>query len=242
MVHLDSRPLLLGHRGVRPLPLLGLRWRKPNLPAENTLAAFSYAMNNGCDGIEFDVRYTRDRRSVLWHDAKLKGNEVAATDHRGLERRSGHELASLRDVLVHFGGSAWLDIELKVAGEEEAVADALRAHPPQRGYVISSFLPEVLLRLHEIDSSLPLGYICERPEDAHRWTELPIVAFIPHHSLVSMRLIDEVHALQKQLLTWTVNQPDDLLRLAAWGVDGLISDDPKLLSRTFPLAHAATAS
>ena len=57
-----------------------------------------------------------------------------------------------------------------------------------------------------------------------------------------MRLIDEVHALQRQLLTWTVNQREDLLRLAAWGVDGLISDDPKLLSRTFPLAHPATAS
>jgi glycerophosphoryl diester phosphodiesterase len=238
----NSLPLLLGHRGVRPLPLLGLRWRKPDLPAENTLAAFEYAMHNGCDGVEFDVRYTRDRRSILWHEAKLKGSEVAATDHNGLERRYGNELASLTDVLVRFGESAWLDIELKALGEEEAVAAALHAHPPQRGYVVSSFVPEVLLRLHEIDSSLPLGYICERPEDVQRWTGLPIVAFIPHHSLVSMRLIDEVHACQKQLLTWTVNQRDDLLRLAAWGVNGLISDDPKLLSRTFPKVRAATAS
>lgn len=234
MTKSSSRPLLLGHRGVRPLPCLGLRWRKPGLPAENTLAAFEYALNNGCDGFEFDVRFTRDRRSVLCHDPKLNRQEVALTEHAGLERRLGYNLAGLQDVLTHFGATAYLDIELKVPGHEEAVAAALRAHPPQHGYVVSSFLPEVLFRLHEIDPTLPLGYICEHEEDARRWSELPIRAFLPQHSLVSERLIDEVHQRGLQLMTWTVNTARDLERLAEWGVDGLISDDPRLLARTFP--------
>src|SRR5262249_53856828 len=159
-----------------------------------------------------DVRYTRDRRSVLCHDPKIKNTEIATTEYIGLERR-GYTLACLEDVLVRFGESAWLDIELKVSGEEEAIAAAVRAHLPRRGYVISSFLPEVLWRLHGIDASLPLGYVCEHAEEAGRWKELPITAFIPHFSLVSQHLIDEVHARRLQLLTWTVNRSEGLLRL-----------------------------
>lgn len=233
MVNDPPRPLLLGHRGVRPLPCLGLRWRKPGFPCENTLAAFDYAMASGCDGFEFDVRYTSDRRSVLSHDPKLHRKEVAITEYAGLERR-GYSLACLEEVLTRFGATCYLDIELKVSGSEEKVVAALRAHPPQRGYVVSSFLPEVLLQLHQSDSSLPLGFICEEPEDALRWTHLPLAVFIPHYSLVSERLIDEVHSRNMKLLTWTVNDSRELLRLAGWGVDGLISDDPRLLARTFP--------
>ncbi len=242
MAHLNPRPLLLGHRGVRPLPFLGLRWRKPELPPENTLAAFDYALEHGCDGFEFDVRYSRDRRSILHHDPKLKGREVAVTDHAPLERRIGYKLPSLEDVLALFGATAWLDIELKVAGEEEAIAAALRAHPPQRGFVVSSFLPEVLLRLREIDPSLPLGYLCEHKEDAQLWSGLPITHFLPHSSLVSESLVEEAHRRKMKLFTWTVNVGEELLRLAGWGVDGLISDDPRLLSQTFPRSGTASAA
>ncbi len=207
---------------------------------ENTLGAFRYAMANGCDGFEFDVRYTRDRRSVLSHDPQLNHREVANTEYAGLERRCGYTLACFEDVLARFGRTAYLDIELKVPGHEEAVVEALRATPPQRGYVVSSFLADVLLRLHELDASISLGYLCEHAEEVARWTTLPIAALIPRHLLVSQQLIEEVHARGMKLLTWTVNNVQDLLRLASWGVDGIISDDPRLLARTFPRQPGAS--
>lgn len=236
-----TRPLLLGHRGVRPIRRLGVSLPAQRLPAENTLAAFEYAMANGCDGFEFDVRYTRDRRHVLCHDPEHEGRNVAEHDYAGLDRRRGYNLPCLEEVLARFAADAYLDIELKVAGNEEAVVSALRANSPQCGYVVSSFLPEVLLKLHELDPSLSLGYICKDAEAAQRWSELPICTFVPHRSLVSRHLVDEVHARGLQLLTWTVNRKRDLLCLAEWGVDGLISDDPKLLSELFPAALAAGA-
>lgn len=215
----------------------GLDWRNPGLPSENTLAAFDYAIANGCDGFEFDVRYARDRRAVLCHDPTFNRRNIEATDYGGLER-SGHKLACLEDVLARFAATAYLDIELKVAGNEESVVAALRANPPQRGYVVSSFLPEVLLQLHELEPALPLGYICEHPKDAARWTDLPITASLPNWRLVSQQLVDEVHSQGVKLITWTVNDAGGLLRLASWGVDGLISDSPSLLSKTFPDAPA----
>jgi glycerophosphoryl diester phosphodiesterase len=208
------------------------------LPAENTIAAFDYALSNGCDGFEFDVRYTRDGRSVLCHDADHNGRELAITNCSDLD----DSLPFLEEVLTRFAHTAYLDIELKASGNEERIVAALRAHPPQCGYVVSSFLPEVLFRLREIGPLLPLGYICKDREKAERWIDLPIASFIPHHSLVSQRLVHDVHARGLQLLAWTVNRQRELLRLASWGVDGLISDDPKLLAATFPKAAATRAS
>jgi glycerophosphoryl diester phosphodiesterase len=236
-----SRPLLLGHRGARIVRRSWVpqvpRASRPGYsdsscdqpPAENTLAAFDYAIANGCDGFEFDVRCTRDGRSVICHDPRLDRKEIAACDYAAFKESA----PCLEDVLERFAATAYLDIELKVAGNEEAVVAALRAHPPERGYVISSFVPDVLLRVHEIDSSLPLGYICDRAEQAQIWAELPIQVFVPHRSLVSQRLIDAVHQREMQVFTWTVNDRDELLRFADWGIDGLISDDPKLLAATF---------
>lgn len=223
---------MLGHRGVRALPSLRLRWRKREIPAENTLAAFDYALAQGCDGFEFDVRYTRDRRSCLHHDPEVMGAEISSSDHATLERL-GCKLASLEDTLQRFSSTAWLDIELKTCGDEIAQVEALRACPPQRGYVVSSFLPEAILKLHEIDPSLPLGFLCDRAETLQLWSGFPITFLIPRYPLVSRVLIEEAHRCNVQVFTWTVNRCEDMLRLANWGVDGLISDDPKLLSETF---------
>jgi glycerophosphoryl diester phosphodiesterase len=213
-----------------------VRGLQPRLPAENTVAAFEYTLACGCDGFEFDVRFTHDRRAVLCHDPQVDSKEIATTDYPDLQR-TGRELACLEDVLARFGNRAYLDIELKVGGDEDAIVAALHQRPPAQGYVVSSFLPDVLLRIHEIDADMPLGYICEHRRDAERWAGLPIAAFIPHHKLVSSRLIEEVHGRGLKLLTWTVNQQRELLRLASWRADGLISDDPRLLNRTFPHAR-----
>ncbi len=222
---------------MRPrLSRLGLRW--PSAPAENSLAAFEYALAHACDGFEFDVRFTSDRRSALCHDPKYGRREIANTEYAGLDRRHRLDrrhapMACLEDVLTRFGGNAYLDIELKVGGQEETIVAAIKAHRPMHGFVVSSFLPEVLRRLHELDPSLPLGFVCKDAEAARQWTKLPISIFIPHYKLVSQAVVDEVHAAGLKLFAWTVNHRRDLVRLGNWGVDGLISDDPRLLRQIF---------
>ena len=58
-------------------------------------------MSHGCDGFEFDVRYTRDRRAVLCHDPKIGRMEVATTDYTGLERRRGYRRAQVTAAELH---------------------------------------------------------------------------------------------------------------------------------------------
>ena len=225
----SSRPWLLGHRGLRVRDLKRLI---STAPSENSLDAFEYALSQGCDGFEFDVRHTRDSRNVLWHDSTLNGREIVVTDFAQLTARDGSVRACLEDVLQQFGHRAYLDIELKAAGREGDIVAALKQHPPQRPYIVSSFLPQILLRLHEVDDQIPLGYICEHATLMDRWRDLPVKVFLPRHDLVVPRLIEEVHQHEKQIMTWTVNSARRMQELANWGVDGLISDDPHLLFRT----------
>jgi glycerophosphoryl diester phosphodiesterase len=55
-----SRPLIIGHRGASAVA------------PENTMAAFKEAIAVGADGIEFDVRLTRDGIPVVVHDSTLR--------------------------------------------------------------------------------------------------------------------------------------------------------------------------
>lgn len=212
-----TSPLLLGHRGAR-----GTK----SIP-ENTVASFDQALADGCDGFEFDVRLTADGKPVICHDPVVGGIEIV--------RARAQELAGLpqlQDVLGRYQDRAFLDIELKVAGLERVTSDLLREWPPRRGFVVSSFLPEVLQALHNEDSAIPLGLICETQAELRRWNPLPIQYVIPHLKLADAALIRKLKGAGKKILVWTVNAVEEMKRFAEWGVEGIISDDTKLLRGT----------
>src|SRR5271155_1785429 len=209
------RPLLLGHRGARA---------EKSIP-ENTLASFDLALAQGCDGFEFDVRLTVDGHAVVCHDATAHGLKIAESSAEMLD------LPQLGDVLTRYRSTAFLDIELKVSGLELIAADLLRKLAPVHGFVISSFFPEVLQAVHELDVTIPLGLICETQAELSPWRRLPVQYVIPHHKLVRKMLIDEIQAAERKILVWTVNATVDMKRFSKWGVDGIISDHPKRLTR-----------
>jgi glycerophosphoryl diester phosphodiesterase len=208
-----TRPLLLGHRGVRA---------EKSIP-ENSLASFDLALTQGCAGFEFDVRLTADRSAVICHDATSGVREIAACFAEQLN------LPSLREVLSRYHRTAFLDIELKVAGLETIVVDSLHALRPARGFVVSSFLPAVLKTVRNLDSHMPLGLICETRAQLSRWTELPVEYVIPQYQLLGPKLFGQLKGAGKKIFVWTVNAPADAQRFSEWGVEGIISDNPKQL-------------
>jgi glycerophosphoryl diester phosphodiesterase len=201
---------------------------------ENSLAAFDAALTQGCDGFEFDVRATADGALLTVHDPKCRGVTVAKAQRSRLKN-----LPQLSDILLKYGSRGFLDIELKVEGMESAVLELLRDHRPVRGYVVSSFLPAVVLELRARRSAVPLGIICEKPAQLRRGLELPVDYIILEQSLVREEVVEKIHELGRKLLVWTVNKPEVMRRLAAWEVDGIISDDPGLLARTLRGESAA---
>jgi glycerophosphoryl diester phosphodiesterase len=137
----------------------------------------------------------------------------------------------LEQVLVRYRDRAFLDIEIKIPGIENAVVQCLRTHPPQRGYVVSSFLPEVLLKLRELDADIPLGLICETRVQLAAWDRLPVQFVIPHFTLTDVNVCNAVHAAGRKIFTWTVNRQHEVVRFKEMGVDGIISDDTGMLGK-----------
>ncbi|MDQ1387453.1 MAG: glycerophosphoryl diester phosphodiesterase [Acidobacteriaceae bacterium] len=211
-----THPLILGHRGVRG---------EKSIP-ENSLASFDLALAQGCDGFEFDVRLSADGQAVIGHDAAIHGQEIASCPAGALS------LPSLRDVLIRYQSNAFLDIELKVPGLENVAVDLLHIFPPDRGFVLSSFLPEVLQTIHGFDKTAPLGLICETRSELIPWAELPLEYVIPHYQLLRKDLIADLKDAGRKIFVWTVNARADMRRFSAWGVDGIISDNPKNLLST----------
>jgi glycerophosphoryl diester phosphodiesterase len=210
-------PLLLGHRGSR-VPL--------KVP-ENTIESFDLALDHGCAGFEFDVRLTACGTAVVCHDPQVGKTTIARAEATKLPK-----LPRLSQVLRRYSERAFLDIELKVEELESKVLAALHEYPPRHGYVVSSFLPDVVMEMEIRSASASIGIICENASQLSRWPDLPVDFVIAHHSLVDEKLVRQVHQARVRIFTWTVNDSESMLRLAGWRVDGIISDDTELLVRT----------
>jgi glycerophosphoryl diester phosphodiesterase len=206
-------PLLLGHRGARA---------SHHIP-ENTMASYDLCLQHGCDGFEFDVRLSADGQAVICHDATTGRMKIENTASNLLE------LPALEEVLRQFAHRAFLDIELKVAGLEQQTVSILQKYVPQKGFVVSSFIPGVLTAIHNLDAAIPLGYLCETRGRLQGWNESPAKWIIPRCDLASRELIGTIHKAGKKSMLWTVNLEERMREFAEWGVDAIISDETELL-------------
>ena len=227
---LSSRPLLLGHRGARATRSI----------SENTMASFELCLQHGCNGFEFDVRATVDGSLVVCHDAEFQGSNIAAMSAQELNRWQAQGfLPSLEEVLRRFSSKCFLDIELKTVDLETEVVSLLRQHKPHDS-VITSFLPEALRRLRELDSKLELGYLFDEISCGSgacsaeaAWRDLPVQWVLPEWHLLDEPLALSLRDAGKRIGAWTVNETADMQRLAALGVELLISDETERLVNTF---------
>jgi glycerophosphoryl diester phosphodiesterase len=218
-------PLLLGHRGARASVSV----------SENTLASFDLCLQHGCDGFEFDVRITRDEVPVVGHDASFRGVGLSGVKAGDLApwQAQGY-LPTLEEVLRRYSPLCFLDIEIKDAGAETRVLELLARYPPRRGYLLTSFLPEVLLRCHELDRTVELGLLWDRPTSV--WRDLPVSWALPEWSLLDAGLGPALRGAGKRIGVWTVNRPADMIRLAESGAEILISDDTAGLVNAFAVS------
>ncbi len=219
------KPLLLGHRGAK------------SYAPENTIEAFELALQHGCDGFEFDVRLTADAQAVICHDPKFNRLEIARA-----ERQSLPKLPTLEDVLERFVDRAFLDIELKVPGLERITLELLKQFPCKRGCIVTSFLPEVLQRIHAIYVDIPLGLICRNRKQLAAAMSLPLATVVLHASLVSRELTGRFRDRRMPVLVWGANRSAEMRSLVEDGADGLIIDDTRLAVETFRIKARAAGN
>ncbi|MCC6646263.1 MAG: glycerophosphodiester phosphodiesterase [Polyangiaceae bacterium] len=223
-------PNIIGHRGVR-----GAR-------PENTLAAFELAASLGADGVELDVRVSRDGALVVAHDpdlSRVSGGrdtravaDVEADELARVELGGGAGVPRLSEVLaLARARGLFVNVEMKRdVPDRRAVVrrtlEALREPRFAERVVVSSFDP-FMLEAFALGSRVPVALLFHRGQAHLRpWLvarALRVDALHPERTLIGR---DLSAAAGRVVNVWTVNDPTEARLLADVGVDGLITDVP----------------
>lgn len=209
-----GRPLRLAHRGVHGVALGH---------AENSLPALLAAAPTGCDGVEFDLRFSRDGVPVIIHDeslARTHGDERAVRDLDASELQH-LGVPTLTDALSALPDTLFLDLELKVPPLPSFFA-ALRERSMDAGalLVISSFdddaLREVGLRAPQWSRWLNV----ESPsaETRRRALALGVDGISVEKSLLGSEWVADLQAAGLELAVWTLRTREDLAYLSHPGL------------------------
>jgi glycerophosphoryl diester phosphodiesterase len=220
---------------------------------ENTHAAFAAALALGARAIELDVQLSADGELVVIHDETLDrttdgtgpvGDRTAAELVRldagawfGPEYR-GERIPRLADVLAqlgaHPGGPPLLNVEVKSARDHGAIepklAALVAAEDAAAWVVCSSFHWAMLRALRAAAPWARLGVLCDedpRPRGLAVAAEVGAEAVIPGRRWVDAGVVAAAHARGYAVWVWTVNEPGEMRRLAALGVDAVFSDFPE---------------
>jgi glycerophosphoryl diester phosphodiesterase len=206
------------------------------------MRAFELARTAGADGLEFDVRLDGAGNVVVFHDNELdrlvgrpgEMSRLSATERAAL-RVGGEPVPLFAEVLDAF--DLELDIEIKServgrAGElVEAVAKQLADSRRLDRMMVSSFDPVVLLQLHRRLPDLALAYIFHQDQAipmrtgwVGRWIGASLVH--PQHTLCTEERVRAWHTAGLPINAWTVDDPTELRRLVALGIDGVFANDP----------------
>lgn len=213
------------------------------------MLAFKKAVEAGCDGIELDVQLTRDDKLVIIHDEEIdrtsngKGfvkdmtyEEICAFDfsytHMGqVERQQLPLLDEYFSYIREF--DVVTNIELKNGRFdhpqlEKKVYDLILKYDLKDKVIISSFNHVSVLRMKQIDASIPCGLLEESRllNPAAYVQDSGVEFYHPYYAVVDSDVMREFTAKGIELNVWTVNTEEDIRQMAELGVHAVIGNYP----------------
>ena len=243
-------PLIIAHRG-----------DVTNAP-ENTIPAFTKALELGADGIELDVRLTKDEKLVVFHDRRLERtssgsgpvNHRTQDEVRALDAGSwfspdfaGEQPPTLDEVFESLPVDFLINVELKVIMKgmrliAHRVAETLRRHARWDSTLVTSFNPISLWELRKIEPKIIRGYIWSRrhPFPIRSRIFSPLVRadwYDPANDSYNPKLHRRFHSGGARVLAWDLDFDRDMARMAAARLDAIVTDSlEEMLERKRKLA------
>lgn len=222
----DTQVLKIAHRGAS------------GYAPENSVAAFSKAIELGADMIEFDVRRTSDGELVVFHDSRLRRlagvwEKIRNMSYEELSNYeiNGEAIPRLADIFRLCRGACQLNVEVKQRGLSEEISGLIRDYGMEKDVLISSFLHNELAKFKAIDKNLRIALLIK----SHFGSTLTLVKLakhldaeaihMPFGTLNRLRLKTiKNHGLKVNV--WTVDDPAEIEWLKKLGVDGIVSNFP----------------
>jgi len=236
-----KKPIIIAHRGASAYA------------PENTMAAFRKAVGLSADGIEFDVKCSKDGEMVIIHDQKLdrttnghgKVIDTNLKDLRDLDAGSffsseftGEKIPLLSEVLEEFSKSLLINIELT---NYSSISDGLALKAAtlvkrmciEENVFFSSFHPYNLILTRRIVPTVPVALLAPPGisgwifrSNLMRWVSPDMIH--PYYNDVDKRFIEKQHQQNRKVNVCCINTEAEIITLLKDNVDGLITDDPSL--------------
>ena len=215
-------PLIIGHRGASAVA------------PENSMPAFTAAIEAGADGIEFDVRLSRDGVPVIIHDDTLQrthGLRRRVVDLTVEELRSVG-VPSLRDLFELMSqNDLILCLEIKGSSPElaEWCCELVREFSFEERVIVECFDLNVLKLIHLKTAALfePRIYTDQSLIDRALKVGASVLAL--HHRLAKPSLVEKAKLAGLRVVVWTVDDPAWVARAQSMGIEAVITNDPAMM-------------
>lgn len=223
----QPRPVVIAHRGAS------------HYFHENTMEAFSAAVDMRAEMVEFDVRRTADNVLVIHHNSDFAGGEIRAMSRSQLQERAraaGYTVPTLVEVLEFCKGKLAVDIELKEAGYEEQALETVMGVLEADQFVITSSFDGVIRRIKDLNPRIRTGLVIGgRPlwqllfelYPGRRARRAGADVFVVSRKLLKFGFLSATRALGLPVWIYTVNERQDLWEMITDGrIGGIFSDRP----------------
>lgn len=240
-----TKPIAIAHRGGAGLYSVD-RFRK-----ENTLTVFKAAVDLGYEYLELDVTNTSDNKVIVLHVTADKfermllkpsapsGDKLQRYTHSQLKKRLGRDIPLLEEILTTFPKTKFL-IDAKTDDVVEPLAKVIKMTKSQNRVYLNSFFITRVERLqqllgHEINCGVIIGRHPRLFNNRLRclyngdYFGKGFAAITIPRRFLNKRNIRLVHRQGIKVLTWGSNNEDQIIRATRLRVDGIISDNAKLL-------------
>ncbi|MGL5152273.1 MAG: glycerophosphoryl diester phosphodiesterase membrane domain-containing protein [Clostridium sp.] len=213
---------------------------------ENSISSVKNAIAEGADYVEIDVMTTKDSEVVLFHDSTLKRingsneaikdmtlDEIGKVDNGSYfsSEFKGEKIPTLKEILKITKGKIKVNIELKPMGSDDELAklvsEIIKDMDIGDEVVVTSIDYDILQQFEEYSPFVKTGYILSFGIGDFRHLNVDFLSV--EYSLASRNLILLMHAMDKEVHVWTINDSDRVTTLHKLGVNNIITDNVPLV-------------
>jgi glycerophosphoryl diester phosphodiesterase len=159
---------------------------------------------------------------------------------------SGEKVPTLEEVIQAINGQCKLLIEVKRVKSkkleiENKIVQLINKYNAYNWCIVQSFETQVIKNIQELDKSiechklvtmnisvLPL-HIDSRIKTGTIYKYKTVQSINPYFKMLNKRKVNKIHSRGQKIITWTVNEPEDMKRMIEMGVDGIITNYPDRL-------------
>ncbi|MCK5309480.1 MAG: glycerophosphodiester phosphodiesterase [Thermoplasmata archaeon] len=220
---------VIGHRGAMAYKL------------ENSISSFEEGLKMGAQMLEFDVHLSKDGEVIVMHDERVgrtsngRGHvgQLTLKELKALKLKNGENIPTLHEVLERFRGRCQFNVEIKGKGVNIPAYEVVKKLGMIDDVLFSSFSGPILLKIKAKDKNVRLACLSNESKInvIKIAKSLKAEAIHPKNNITTKKLIQNAKAEGLEVNVWTVNRVSRMKKLIEWGVDGIFTNKPDMLTK-----------